>query len=317
MRTVAIDLGGTAVKLGVFDSGRLVAEDEFDAVDGQIGLDEVAERVESLLAGERACRGRASRCPASWTPQARACSRLTASTPQLHDLDLSAWSQCPVRMPRRRRERRTCGPHRRDHGRQRTRIAGCCAHRPRHGHRRGRGRSTATSSAGATAMVRSSAATSRVDLDGPRCPCGNIGCAEALASTWALTADAAAGDLALGPELAARLADQRRARHPRSRRDPRRARVGGHPRPVHPHLGRGHRDPVPRVRPRCRRRDGRRHARRRRHPAGAPGSRARRPVVVVVPAVVRHARRPLHVGPPRTDSTRPTISKAKDGHDDR
>ena len=47
-----------------------------------------------------------------------------------------------------------------------------------------------------------------VDLDGPRCPCGNIGCAEALASTWALTADAAAGRLDLGPELAARLADQ-------------------------------------------------------------------------------------------------------------
>ncbi len=46
-----------------------------------------------------------------------------------------------------------------------------------------------------------------VDLDGPRCPCGNIGCAEALASTWALAAAAASGDLALGPELARRHAD--------------------------------------------------------------------------------------------------------------
>lgn len=34
-----------------------------------------------------------------------------------------------------------------------------------------------------------------VDLDGPACNCGNIGCAEAVASTWALARDVAAGGL--------------------------------------------------------------------------------------------------------------------------
>ncbi|MFF1632516.1 ROK family protein [Leifsonia sp. NPDC058248] len=40
-----------------------------------------------------------------------------------------------------------------------------------------------------------------VDLDGPPCNCGNVGCAEAVASTWALQRDAAAD-----PDLAAALA---------------------------------------------------------------------------------------------------------------
>ena len=44
MRTAAIDLGGTAVKLGVFEGGRLVAGDEVATMDGQVGLDEVADR---------------------------------------------------------------------------------------------------------------------------------------------------------------------------------------------------------------------------------------------------------------------------------
>lgn len=40
-----------------------------------------------------------------------------------------------------------------------------------------------------------------VELDGPPCTCGNVGCAEAVASTWALQRDAAAD-----PRLAAALA---------------------------------------------------------------------------------------------------------------
>ncbi|WP_348786619.1 ROK family protein [Leifsonia sp. NPDC080035] len=39
-----------------------------------------------------------------------------------------------------------------------------------------------------------------VELDGPPCTCGNIGCAEAVASTWALQRDAAA-DAVLGDAL--------------------------------------------------------------------------------------------------------------------
>jgi len=47
-----------------------------------------------------------------------------------------------------------------------------------------------------------------VDLDGPVCQCGNVGCAEAVASTWALARDAASGAIKLGPELTGRLADR-------------------------------------------------------------------------------------------------------------
>ncbi len=80
MSTVAIDLGGTAVKLGVFDDGLLRASDEFATVDGEIDLDEVAEQVTRLLDGSGPTAS-ASRSPASSTPAARASSRRTASTP--------------------------------------------------------------------------------------------------------------------------------------------------------------------------------------------------------------------------------------------
>lgn len=46
-----------------------------------------------------------------------------------------------------------------------------------------------------------------VDLDGPVCNCGNVGCAEAVASTWALRRDVAAD-----PELAASALGERAAR---------------------------------------------------------------------------------------------------------
>ena len=148
-----------------------------------------------------------SPCPVSSILRVRALLAAHGKYAALHDLDLSAWSAFPIRMPRRRRERRTRGAHRRDHGRQRPGLTrrllivlgtgiGAAAvtdgHvvRGRHGH----------------GAILGGHIT--LDLDGPRCPCGNIGCAEALASTWALAADAAAGDLALGPQLAARLADE-------------------------------------------------------------------------------------------------------------
>ena len=205
MRTVAIDLGGTAVKLGVFESGRLVADDEFAAVDGQIGLDEVADRVESLLAGERpAAIGIA--VPGVVDPEGSSLLAAHGKYAELHDLDLSAWSQCPIRMPRRRRERRTRGAHRRDHRRQRARHRGMPCSSSSARDRRGRRHRRPASSAGATATARSSAATSPSTSTARGAPAATSAAPRRSRARGHLAADAAAGDLALGPQLAARLA---------------------------------------------------------------------------------------------------------------
>lgn len=45
-----------------------------------------------------------------------------------------------------------------------------------------------------------------VDVDGPACTCGNVGCAEAVASTWALDRDVRGGAVAIGSALRDRAA---------------------------------------------------------------------------------------------------------------
>ncbi|GAA1994615.1 ROK family protein [Microbacterium pumilum] len=205
MRTVAIDLGGTAVKLGVFESGRLVTHDEFATVEGQIGLDEVAQRVESLLDGERAgAIGIA--VPGVVDPQGSSLLAAHGKYAELHDLDLSAWSAsrfgCPAVVENDARAA----------------LIGEITDGVARGSRDallivlGTGIGTAAIVDGRIIRGRRGHGAIlgghiTLDLDGPRCPCGNIGCAEALASTWALAADAASGRLTLGRELASRLAD--------------------------------------------------------------------------------------------------------------
>ena len=205
MRTAAIDLGGTAVKLGVFEDGRLVAADELAAVDGRIGLDAVADRIDRLLDGERpAAVGIA--VPGIVDP---AGSRLVAAHgkyAELHDVHLSAWSVsrfgCPAVVENDARAA-LIGE-----------VADGIALDAKDAVLivLGTGIGTAAVLDGRIVSGRHGHAAIlgghvTVDLDGPRCPCGNLGCAEALASTWALADGAAAGDLALGPELAARLVE--------------------------------------------------------------------------------------------------------------
>lgn len=204
MRTVAIDLGGTAVKLGVFESGGLVAADELSTVDGQIGLDEVAERVETLLRGERAD---AIGIAVPGVVDLRTSSLLSAhgKYAELLDLDLAAWSQTRF------------GSRAVVENDARAALIGEIADGVARGARDavlivlGTGIGTAAILDGRIVRGRHGHGAIlgghvTVDLDGPRCPCGNIGCAEALASTWALDAAAAAGELVLGPQLAARRA---------------------------------------------------------------------------------------------------------------
>ncbi|WP_442576510.1 ROK family protein [Microbacterium sp. F51-2R] len=204
MRTIAIDLGGTAVKLGVFESGRLVAGDEFATVDGHVGLDDVALRVKALLDGDRpAAVGIA--VPGVVDPDGSKLLAAHGKYRELHDLDLSAWSESRLGSP---------AVVEND---ARAALIGEIADGSARGSRDallvvlGTGIGTAAIVDGR--MIRGRRGHGAIlgghitlDLYGPRCPCGNVGCAEALASTWAFASDAASGRLALGPELAARLA---------------------------------------------------------------------------------------------------------------
>lgn len=206
MSTIAIDLGGTAVKLGVFDDGQLRVTDDFAAADGSVVLDEVADRVVRLLDAAPAD-GVGIAVPGIADP---AGSRLVAAHgkyAELHDVDLSAWSESRFGRPAvvENDARAALVGEVVDGVARDARDAALVV--------LGTGIGTAALLDGR--VVRGSHGHGAVlgghvtvDLDGPRCPCGNIGCAEALASTWALASAAESGDLAIGPALARRLADQ-------------------------------------------------------------------------------------------------------------
>lgn len=203
MRIAAIDFGGTAVKLGVFESRRLVAGEETPIEGGRVDLESVATRVAALLDSR----------PADAVGIAvpgivdAAGSRLLAAHGKyadLHDMDLSAWSTARLGAPARVEND------------ARAALIGEIEEGSALGARDaalivlGTGIGTAAVVDGR--VIRGSHGHAgilgghvTVDLRGPRCTCGNIGCAEAVASTWALTAEAKAGRIPLGAGLAARL----------------------------------------------------------------------------------------------------------------
>ena len=204
MRTVAIDLGGTAVKLGVYERGTLVRQDESAAADGELGLEAVAARVGHLLAGDRptsvgiAVPGVVD---ASGTRLLAAHDKYA----QLHGVDLAAWSRSRLGAPAIVEND------------ARAALAGELATGAGRGNRDavlivlGTGIGTAAVIDGRLVRGRHGhggilGGHVTVELDGPRCNCGNIGCAEAVASTWALNRDAAAGRMPMGDELSRRFA---------------------------------------------------------------------------------------------------------------
>lgn len=203
MHIAAIDFGGTAVKLGVFDSRRLVAVEEVAIGGGRVELEAVAHLVSSLLGEERpAAIGIA--VPGIVDAGGTRLVAAHGKYADLHDVDLSAWSRarfgCPAVVENDARAA----------------LIGEVTDGSARGARDaalivlGTGIGTAAIVDGR--VVRGSHGHAAilgghvsVDLEGPRCACGNGGCAEALASTWALAADAAEGRVSLGPELSARL----------------------------------------------------------------------------------------------------------------
>src|SRR6478752_2650383 len=191
MHTIAIDLGGTAVKLGLFERARLVAGDEF-ALAGDLALDALGIAVDRLIESAGVERGRRETpslagvgiaVPGIVDP---AGTRLLAAHGKyagLHDVDLAAWSAerfGRAAVVENDARAALIGEAAEGDARGATdavlltlgtgigtaALVGGRPLRGRHGH----------------AGVLNGHVT--VDVDGPRCPCGNVGCAEALASTW-------------------------------------------------------------------------------------------------------------------------------------
>lgn len=205
MVDLAIDLGGTAVKLGVVDGPSIVAAEESPVAGGSGDLEQVAAMAERMLRGERP-RAVAIAVPGIVDPGR---SRLVAAHGKygaLHGVDLGEWSASAF------------GPRAVVENDARAALMGELADGGSAAGERdavlislGTGIGTAAAIDGNVlrgvhghAGVLSGHVT--IDVEAPRCPCGNVGCAEALASTWALSRDVGAGAVAAGRELAARLA---------------------------------------------------------------------------------------------------------------
>lgn len=205
MRIAAIDFGGTAVKLGVFDSRTLVAQEEIAIGEAGVDLASVADRAGRLLDGaEPAALGIA--VPGIVDESGSSLLAAHGKYADLHGVDLRAWS------------REQFGVAATVENDARAALIGEMVAGSARGARDaalivlGTGIGTAAALDGR--IVRGAHGHGgilgghvTVDVLGPRCTCGNIGCAEALASTWALAADARAGRLDLGPALSARLAE--------------------------------------------------------------------------------------------------------------
>ncbi|WP_022891545.1 ROK family protein [Agromyces subbeticus] len=207
MTQLTIDLGGTAVKLGVFDANRLLDSAELAAADGRLVLDEVAAAADRMLRGARAD-GIAIAVPGIVDPESRRLVAAHGKYAALHGVDLAEWSHARFGVP---------AVVEND---ARAALIGEMSAGSAHGARDavlialGTGIGTAAAIDGRIirgahghAGVLSGHVT--VDLDGPRCPCGNLGCAEALASTWALGEAIARRAVSIGPELARRLGAER------------------------------------------------------------------------------------------------------------
>lgn len=204
MRIAAIDFGGTAVKLGVFEARRLVAVEEVPIEDGHVDLESVAGRMDAMLGGTRPEKVGIA-VPGIIDATGTRLLAAHGKYADLHDVDLSAWSLGRFGAPAavENDARAALIGEVADGSAQDARDAALIV--------LGTGIGSAAVLDGR--IVRGSHGHGgilgghvTVDLLGPRCTCGNVGCAEVLASTWALTADAKAGRLELGPALAQRLA---------------------------------------------------------------------------------------------------------------
>ena len=178
---LCIDFGGTDVKLAVMDDGRLQASTAFP----------VASEADVLAAAATAAHALSTRVgsapravgiavPGVVDPATQRMLHANAKYAFLDDFDLTGWACASFDAPavvENDARAALCGE---------TSTGSAAGERDVVLVTLGTGIGTAAMIDGIPLRGRSGHLT--VDLHGPQCPCGNLGCGEALASTWALAA---------------------------------------------------------------------------------------------------------------------------------
>ncbi|KAB1866285.1 ROK family protein [Microbacterium algeriense] len=184
---LCIDFGGTEIKLAVIDGHRVLASGGVAVQGGPSDLAAAAVEARRLLEQTGAPEAVGIAVPGVVEPGTGRMLHANAKYDFLRDLDLSAWSLAEFGVPAAVEND------------ARAALIGETSTGSAAGTRDavlvtlGTGIGTAVLMGGMPLRGRTGHAGIlgghlTVDLDGPVCPCGNIGCGEALASTWALGA---------------------------------------------------------------------------------------------------------------------------------
>ncbi len=186
--TLAVDLGGTDIKLGLFDGPRVLATTEFATTGAAADLDAVRDGVERLtteagLSG--AYRGVGIAVPGIVDRSAGALVGAQDKYPWALGRDLVSWAEDAFGAPAvLENDARAALVGERRYG-------AATSHPDAVLLTLGTGIGTAATLSGVLVRGRTDHAGVlgghlTMQLDGPLCNCGNLGCAESLASTWAL-----------------------------------------------------------------------------------------------------------------------------------
>lgn len=196
---LCIDFGGTEIKLAVIDGHRVLASVGVAVQGGPSDLAAAAVEARRLLEHTGAPEAVGIAVPGVVEPGTGRMLHANAKYDFLRDLDLSAWSLAEFGVPA------TVENDARAALIGETSTGSAAGTRDAVLVTLGTGIGTAVLMGGMPLRGRTGHAGIlgghlTVDLDGPVCPCGNIGCGEALASTWALGASTGDDSSATPPE---------------------------------------------------------------------------------------------------------------------
>ncbi|WP_435748705.1 ROK family protein [Microbacterium sp. PMB16] len=183
---LCIDFGGTEIKLAVIDDARVLISGSIPVLGGAGDLARAADEARRLLAGAgRGADAVGIAVPGVVDPATGRMRHANAKYDHLRDFDLNGWSLREFGLPAIVEND------------ARAALVGETSTGSAAGERDavlvtlGTGIGTAAMIDGIPLRGRTGHAGIlgghvTVDLDGPECPCGNVGCGEALASAWAL-----------------------------------------------------------------------------------------------------------------------------------